>query len=736
VAVSSPPRTLHIGSLEVEHRRESIVAVARSVDAVVSSDDNYLSRGGGVSRALWDSAGPIDRSLLSLPASLGDVLATSAGRLGCRTLYHAVSIDLDSGERANAGQVQALTRRVLKCAARDGIGSLALPVFASGAGLLGPRIAAAAMVEGLAIAAETLHGVPARVVLTTLPDDVATSEAVALALASVVTREELERRLQVLEAAAGLAVTRDRSAAFDDLDAVERTIDAALALLHRPARAVGADAARQPTEKTRALLDILLTSPFPHRREMARELTEIVEQRHMVVNLGDTESLGATRRVAIRHRTAAFIDLALVDAGLDDTSRDRPAEPSTGPGPSVVVGAVTSTGVIGGIVGTLAGVLGNGHRAAPAPNLAAGAPGGKRPGTRPLEFDASAQNAPVRALARLAREAFSSSDLERLDADLEAAGYRGPPDDRLLEHCVRVPHPARWLANFLKASELRERLEHLGRKVPPGRDSVALAEHLLVALGFPAVGVPRGLRHAKRALERARSRVHAVDDLELCGLVVAASAELEHMLLVLIRFVSLVAFRRPPEIVLAAELGKGRTPLTRRGLGGLVELVGQLSKRLERDGEGDVEARRWRQTFGSPVLLPSGFERAAQLRNAFAHEGREVLREDDTRRPDATKFLDLALELVEFLSQERHGARMFPRVIVPRRVVIDSWGRRIIEADSDEGPTEFLFTDQAFRPGRVYYMHTITNPFRMNPLLFPADDMVEGLDALESGRPE
>src|ERR1017187_603525 len=67
-------------------------------DALVSSDDNHLSAGSGVSRALAAVAGDAvarERKQLKEKGGikLGDVVRTSPGGLPCKHLYHAITIE-------------------------------------------------------------------------------------------------------------------------------------------------------------------------------------------------------------------------------------------------------------------------------------------------------------------------------------------------------------------------------------------------------------------------------------------------------------------------------------------------------------------------------------------------------------------------------------------------------------------------------------------------------------------
>ncbi|MEM1123622.1 MAG: macro domain-containing protein, partial [Bacteroidota bacterium] len=63
-------------------------------EVIVSSDDYYLSMGGGVSAAILKKGGneiSLD-ALKKVPANIGDVVITTAGRLPAKFIFHAITI--------------------------------------------------------------------------------------------------------------------------------------------------------------------------------------------------------------------------------------------------------------------------------------------------------------------------------------------------------------------------------------------------------------------------------------------------------------------------------------------------------------------------------------------------------------------------------------------------------------------------------------------------------------------
>ena len=105
-------------------------------DALVSSDDNYLSAGGGVSIALARVAGEaVARERVKLAREgrprLGDVVRTSAGGLPCRILYHAITIE-NFRHYLNEPALRLLVANLLKCASEDNVRTLGMPALGTG----------------------------------------------------------------------------------------------------------------------------------------------------------------------------------------------------------------------------------------------------------------------------------------------------------------------------------------------------------------------------------------------------------------------------------------------------------------------------------------------------------------------------------------------------------------------------------------------------------------------------
>jgi len=108
---------------------------ASKADVLVSSDDSYLTMGGGVSAAIRRAAGQgiLLEVAKKIPAKLGDVVVTGAGSLPAKHVFHAITIS--ESEAAAADVVTSATRRSMKLLKTLGLSSIAFPAI--GAGLAG-----------------------------------------------------------------------------------------------------------------------------------------------------------------------------------------------------------------------------------------------------------------------------------------------------------------------------------------------------------------------------------------------------------------------------------------------------------------------------------------------------------------------------------------------------------------------------------------------------------------------
>ena len=87
--------------------------VTSDAQVIVSSDDAFLSMAGGVSAAIRVAAGDeiVLDAVKKIPAQLGGVVVTTAGRLSAQYVFHAITRSSD--ERANP--IDVLRSSTLRC---------------------------------------------------------------------------------------------------------------------------------------------------------------------------------------------------------------------------------------------------------------------------------------------------------------------------------------------------------------------------------------------------------------------------------------------------------------------------------------------------------------------------------------------------------------------------------------------------------------------------------------------
>lgn len=106
------------------------------VDVIVSSDDNHLSMGGGVSMSI-KSAGGIEiynEARRHIPLKLGDVQDTTAGKLSARKIYHSVVIDSDKNLQPTEEVIKGVIKKCLLKANKENYTSIAFPLLGTGTG--------------------------------------------------------------------------------------------------------------------------------------------------------------------------------------------------------------------------------------------------------------------------------------------------------------------------------------------------------------------------------------------------------------------------------------------------------------------------------------------------------------------------------------------------------------------------------------------------------------------------
>lgn len=111
--------------------------VRQQADALVNAANSELAGGGGVDGAIHRAAGPTLMAETSEKypegCPTGQAVATGAGRLSARYVFHAVGPVWQGGHRGEADLLRSAYRRCLELAREHDCRSIAVPALSTGA---------------------------------------------------------------------------------------------------------------------------------------------------------------------------------------------------------------------------------------------------------------------------------------------------------------------------------------------------------------------------------------------------------------------------------------------------------------------------------------------------------------------------------------------------------------------------------------------------------------------------
>lgn len=141
-----------LGKVSVGERRIVVHhgdITALAADAIVSSDNNYLTMSDGVARRIRDRGGEeiYQETRRLIPLRRGDVGITGAGRLPVRRVFHAVVLDFDERQGPTEEVIRELVRNAMRKAKELNYHRLVFPVLGAGAGGFPAVAAFRAMLE-------------------------------------------------------------------------------------------------------------------------------------------------------------------------------------------------------------------------------------------------------------------------------------------------------------------------------------------------------------------------------------------------------------------------------------------------------------------------------------------------------------------------------------------------------------------------------------------------------------
>ncbi|HEV7893309.1 MAG TPA: protein kinase [Pyrinomonadaceae bacterium] len=335
--------------------------------------------------------------------------------------------------------------------------------------------------------------------------------------------------------------------------------------------------------------------------------------------------------------------------------------------------------------------------------------------------------APVN-LARLLLTHLPSDEVRDLVESLEEGGFHSASaeteqrqKDIMEEYCYTAS-PYDVLKENCTTRQLRALTESLGLAGLSGAVRDDLIEEILTSVGFLASAreVP-GIEASRTFLENLRLNLaHATTMDECVGMIQAGLSAVERTVELLLSFYGqLLLGTKFPAFLKKAASGKPPERLT------FGQKLGAL-RQLCLDAPAATLPIRTRKVFKFPLISAEVFERLSEVvrqRNLYAHSPQESTRRSlALAQRSGRQLLEHAVTSLNELAQNTN----VPRVVQIVSRQDDIYGRHFYLGRDDRGRSERIFTPLPLNVGRLYLFFPLTNPARINPLIYPFDSQGQG----------
>lgn len=678
---------------------------------VVSSDDNYLSHGGGVSQAVWQAGHPLVHSSTATAVLDGDERLGLADITTSRTasgtlVLHAITVDFDSGERLTRRMAQVLYGRILDEVADANLRTVVTPLLGSGVVGLAPRESLEALVGALRDRSVLPFGVEVLV----LSDDLDITVLASIAGGDPVTytppHGEWAARAGT---AAGIGqippsgpaairtVLRRAGALGSESVGVERIDRAGGMPVKGAAESIDADQSQNFSQSLASLARAAsLAAPIQAAAERV-DAAGPLEIEGAALNLWGALFEGRPQMATAHQSESWFIRAQAARNQLAHGMTTRKS-------PGLVRDLLRGCRVL------LLEDSDDFETASTVEQQFVHAVDSEPPET--------SGTAHVRRLHELLMGSLSDEEKVREHDRLRELGYRGDLENCILESCV-AQDPVDLLVRHFSGHRLAHLLEERDSPAPPAEPTVDLAERLLRELGFPHHGELVDPVKVAKELKTFGSEIHAMNTDQLLGRVTKLSRSFEAVLRTYLQFLCSGLLRVAPDKWLADRAGgsSGPPPTIRRAtMGQLVYLVRDVGRQIDASDDPRTRDLVRELTVDGQKLrwLPGKAHDLVSSRNMWVHSSSEATEKTSlaSQRRQAEEFADLCSSITDELIR---GA--YPTPILIESISYDRWGRRRVSASTATSMREELFTNEDLRPGEVYLMLAHTNPLRIDPLL-------------------
>lgn len=332
--------------------------------------------------------------------------------------------------------------------------------------------------------------------------------------------------------------------------------------------------------------------------------------------------------------------------------------------------------------------------------------------------DEESNAAPVN-LARLLLTHLNDEDIAYLTRNLsEEQGFHSSrkdtsqwQSDLIQEYCYTAS-PQEVLADNCTSRQIVDIATSLGLKSTAGKSREEVIDDILAAIGF-LLG-PRkipGLESTRSFLEsQLMALAHATTSDECSGMAHSGLAAMERTVDWLVRFYGQLIHGSGFATFLS-RLANGK-PWNRLTFGEKVKALRSLCSRPPELPLPD----RVQKVFEWPIFPLKLFDRLDDLvtkRNRLAHQTERGSFYDSQRA--ARQVLSTTVEVLS----EVAGSDYIPHILQVISRQDDIYGRRFYLGRDDRGHLERVFTPLPLSVGQLYLIYPLTNPVRINPLIFP-----------------
>lgn len=325
-------------------------------------------------------------------------------------------------------------------------------------------------------------------------------------------------------------------------------------------------------------------------------------------------------------------------------------------------------------------------------------------------------SAPVR-LTELLLQVLSEEDRADLIEDLRNSDYRSRRELRvheeqdLIEEYCYTNKPDEILLERLTKLQLKKLAKLLSISTEKLDSREEMIRRILLAIGFlPGIKKISGIETTRNLLEKSTKNFTNADSSNECiGILNDAFTSLELFLTLLIKFYGQLRHGAGFEAKLAKHVGGHE----KWSFGAKTQILRILSDSVNKFPE------RAKSVFSKKLFSNEIFEllkESSDCRNLWIHQEEERKGFNEIKKLGRT-FLTASLEAIKKITESKN----FPRVVQIISSQTDIYGRHFYYGQDEVGHKEKIFTPLPLKLGEVYLFFPLTNPARINPLIFQYD---------------